>query len=393
MKILLCHNRYRQPGGEDRVFESERLVLAGNGFQVRSLELSNDDIGSHGTIPAFLGSLWSYPSYRKALQIIREFKPDVVHIHNFFAALSPSIYWAASQEGAAVVQTIHNYRLLCPEANFFRHGSACELCPRQRSFLPAIRYACYRHSAAASAAVAVMNSIHWYAGTWASKIDRLIVLSHFAERRFIDAGFPATLIAVKPNCLAADGFPRDGIGDHFAYVGRLSEEKGPDFLLDAWLSSPGLPDLVAVGSGPLETSLRQSAASDPRINMTGALDHQATMSIIRRARAIVIPSRCFEGFPTVLLEAFSAGVPVIAPDHGAFTELITDGVNGRLFSPGSRESLLAAVNDLHRNPDSSARMGKRCRQEYLDKYSTAKNLSRIAAIYREAIEHAAVSAR
>lgn len=383
-RILLLHNRYKQRGGEDAVVAAESLLLRRRGHAVTSLIVDNDQIDSTTgqAINAVLASANPAAAGRVS-DMIAGFRPDVVHVHNFFPRLSPSVHRAAARHGVAVVQTLHNYRLLCASATFFRDGATCEDC-LGRVGLPAIRHACYRGSRAGSAAVVAMQTTARLRGIWRDDVDRFIALTTFAQRKFIEGGLPADRIVVKPNFLdipRAPPHPRGGA----IYVGRLSREKGLATLIDAWRALPQLP-LTIVGTGPLEDELR--AAAPPNVRFVGALDPEAIATVMAQSALMILPSLWYEGFPMVLVEAAAAGLPVLASRIGSLEEIVEPGISGALFAPGSAPDLAAAAAALLTQPGKLASMSESSRQRYVERYSPEVNAAAIEAIYEDAIARA-----
>ncbi|HND53895.1 MAG TPA: glycosyltransferase, partial [Pirellulaceae bacterium] len=240
MKILLCHNHYQRPGGEDQVFDDETRLLTEHGHDVERFTKHNDELRAMSRLGAALRAVWNGETYRELRRVVARFKPAVVHFTNTFPLISPAAYYAVRAEGVPVVQTLHNFRILCPNALLLRDGAACEACVGRAVAWPSIVHGCYRDSRLASAAVAAVAAAHRAIGTWGLAVDRYIALSEFARERFIAGGLPASRISVKPNCVHPDPGRGTGEGGHFVFVGRLSPEKGLNVLLDAWsrLSTP-----------------------------------------------------------------------------------------------------------------------------------------------------------
>src|SRR5882672_11376204 len=257
MKIAIVHNTYQQPGGEDAVVAEETRLLESHGHQVVSYRRSNHELDGMSKARLLLqvkDVVHSTSSKREVRELIRTEKPDIVHIHNTFLMISPSAYEACEEEAVPIVQTLHNFRLLCPAGTFNRAGYVCEECIGG-NFWSGIRHGCYRDSSAMTSAVALMLKFHQIQGTWNRSIDGYVALSEFARSKFINGGLPAGKIHVKPNFVGTDPGPENGPAEHVLYVGRLAPEKGVDVLLSAWsqLRSP-LP-LMIVGEGPQRESL------------------------------------------------------------------------------------------------------------------------------------------
>lgn len=375
--ILSVHNYYQQPGGEDQVFANEASLLERYGHIVVRYTDDNARIGEGGFSTA-RDAVWS----RKSIESLRsaaEAKPDVAHFHNTFPLISPSAYYAMKESGIPVVQTLHNYRLLCPAATFLRDGAVCEACSESRSWLPAIRHRCYRDSLPATTAVAGMLAIHRAAGTWERLVDVYIALSEFARRKFIEGGLPAERIKIKPNFLASD--PGMGRGDdgYALFVGRLSEEKGVPLLAQAWRRLSGIP-LVVAGDGPLD-SLEWPADVMP----VGFQSREQIFDLMRGARVLIFPSICYECSPLTLIEALACGLPVIGSNLGSIPEYVTHKKTGLLFRPGDVEDLVQQVRCAFAHPEELRDMRLAARREYEQKYTAERNYKMLMDIYAMAM--------
>jgi len=378
LRVLLVHANYQLRGGEDVVVEAERELLRSHGHEVIEYRRHNDEVGSMSRFRAVADSLWSGSTAKAIAKLIAHSRPDVMHVHNTFPVISPSIYWAAHDAGVPVVQTLHNFRLLCPQATFLREGRVCEDC-LGRVPAPAIAHGCYRESRLLSAGVVAMLSLHRSLGTWRNKVDRYIALNEFCRRKFIEGGLPADRIVVKPNFIdlaPVAGHERSG----FLYVGRLSIEKGIEVLANAATQVSG-PAIRVVGAGPSASQV----ANIPGIECVGALAQAAVYEQMRRATALVLPSICYESFPRTLVEAFACGLPVIASRLGALAELIEDGVTGLLFSPGDASALASKIKWAHENPDQLAEMGRQARARYDAHYTAQENYDQLIQIYESVI--------
>lgn len=384
MRILLVHNRYRQAGGEDVVFQSEAALLRAHGNEIEELVATNDDIDRLGRLQVAVGTIWSRRSGERLRGILTRHRPEIVHFHNTFPLISPAAYRIARQSGAAVVQTLHNYRLICPNGLLFRDGHLCEECVGRSVAWPGVLHACYRHSRPQTGVVAAMLAVHRARGTWARDVDAYIALTEFARREFIQGGLPESKLAVKPNFVDPDPGESPGRGGHFLFVGRLSQEKGVRTLLRAWSALGSDSELRIAGAGPLEAEVRRAAAGSTSIGYLGHLPRPAVLEQLRAARALIFPSEWFEGMPVVILEAFACGRPVIAARHGGPAEIIADGVTGLLFAPGSPDELAQRVEWAIRHEEAMAAMGREARQEHERRYTPEVNYPLLMDIYRRA---------
>jgi glycosyltransferase involved in cell wall biosynthesis len=383
MKILVAHNYYKLRGGEDVVFESEVDLLLGGGHEVQTLKVFNDDVKSVGAkAAALLGTVRNNRGIETVLRAIEAFRPDVVHFHNIFPLLSPAVYSACRKAGVAVVQTLHNFRPICPGSLLLRDGQICQLCVNGSS-VPGILHRCYRNSFVSSAAAARMVSVHRQRGTWRSDVDRYIALTNFGRDKFVEAGFPAERIEVKPNFMADPGAPpsdreRSGV----LYVGRLSPEKGVSILLQACRQLDCT--LRIVGTGPDLPALKAQAGD--KVSFLGALDRTSVLAEMARARVVVAPSIWFEGFGIVVVEAFACGTPVIASRLGALAEIVEDGVTGALVPPNDPVQLSDQLAAFLSNPGLTSRLGNAARRVFLERYTPAVSLKRLGDIYANAVE-------
>lgn len=381
MRVLIAHNRYQQEGGEDGVVANEERLLVNNGVDVVRCIVTNDVISDWRTKLSTLANVAYSVSARDDFAArLKATKPDVVHVHNFFPLLTPSIYDACKQAGVTVVQTLHNYRTICAGALLMRDGEPCERCVGGSPYWGAL-YGCYRNSSIASAGVAHMISSHHRRGTWHTQVDRFIALSKFARSRFVAGGLPGERIAVKPNVVF--GAPPTGDVSPFGalYVGRLSQEKGVVSLAKAWqqVTYP----LTVAGEGPLGDEMR--ALADGRVSFLGRIAPERVRSEMEKAAFIVLPSVCFENFPLTIAEAFSCGRPAIVSRIGALAEIVEDGKTGLHFNPGDPDDLAAKVRWAAANPDAMMAMGRNAQGYYARNLAPRANFAALNAIYSDAI--------
>jgi glycosyltransferase involved in cell wall biosynthesis len=316
---------------------------------------------------------------------IRQFSPDVVHVHNVFPIISPAVYYACRSCQVPVVQTLHNYRLACCNGQFLRNDSVCEVCLRRGSRWPGALYGCYRGSRLVSALISATVAVHQLVGTWAELVDVYVALTAFAREKMTESGLPAGKIAVKPNFVGDARACGTGQGGYALFVGRLSSEKGIHTLLDAWSRLGGQLRLKLVGDGPLAELVKERARSLPSVELLGWQSHDRVVDLMAEAKCVIVPSVWFETFGLVVIEAFSRGTPVVASRIGALAELVQDGVNGLLFEPGNAQDLADKVALLCADPEGIVRMRGRARAEFEDKYTAARNHEMLMDIYRRAI--------
>lgn len=379
-RVLVVHNAYQQRGGEDSVVEAEVALLKQHGHDVQMLLRHNDDVDQMSRVSVAVQTMWSRPTTCQVTEAVQRFRPDVVHVHNAFPLVSPSVFWTARDLGVPTVMTLHNFRLLCPQATLLREGRVCERCVGRFPW-EAVVHGCYRESRVQSAAVAMMLGLHRVLGTYASKVNRYIALNEFCRSKFIEGGLPSDRIVVKPNFVDGVPRPQNGTRKGGLYVGRLSVEKGIQVLLSALQRYP-THDVEIVGSGPDESQVRAVVGQ----TYQGAQPLAVILSKMQSASYLVIPSVCYEGFPRTLVEAFASGLPVIASRHGSLAELIDEGHTGLLFEPGDSADLLAKLQWADAHPEAMRAMGQNARMAYEQSYTAERNYELLCSIYDQARE-------
>jgi glycosyltransferase involved in cell wall biosynthesis len=390
MKIIVVHNTYQQPGGEDISFQNERNLLRDAGHEVVEHQRSNFEVAHYsgliGKIALATHTIWASDTRREFRELLARTKPDIVHVHNTFMMISPSIYWACLDAQVPVVQTLHNFRLLCPGSTFMRDNQVCEECV-EHSLWRGVRHGCYHGSRSATAVVAAMLKVHRLSGTWSHAVDHFIATSEFSRRKFISAGLPAERISVKPNFVYPDPGPATGTGEYALFVGRLSPEKGVQTLLAAWERLTVPISLHIVGDGPLrgelEEQTRQRGLST--ISFRGQLTRERTLAAMRGARFLLLPSECYENFPMTIAEAFASGTPVLCSRMGAMKELVDHGRTGLHFTPANPTDLATLVTWAWTHAERLAAMGQEARREYEAKFSAERNLKMLVEIYRRSL--------
>ncbi len=392
MKVLLVHNYYQQPGGEDVVVRQERKLLESRGHQVVTFEQTNKEMLDYPILERLRlpkRTIWAGGPYREILDLIRKEEPNIAHIHNTFMRISPSVFVACREGGIPVVHTLHNFRLLCPAATLFRDGKVCEKC-LESSLWQGVRHSCYRGSFTATATVALMLGVHRVIRTWTNTVTGYIALTEFSKRKFVGAGLPNEKIHVKPNFVVPDPGEKDELGDFAVYVGRLSPEKGLQTLLKAWRQLRTPIPLHIIGDGPMRVELEQEASQHDISNVVfaGRLSPEETRSRIRAARLLILPSECYENFPMTIVEAFSCGTPVVCSRLGAMQEIVEDHRNGLHFTPGNAEELAAALERAWDHPRLIRAMGQAARRDYKEKYTAERNYAALMAIYQQVIASA-----
>ncbi|GBG14980.1 uncharacterized protein NMK_2581 [Novimethylophilus kurashikiensis] len=378
LRVLVVHNQYQQAGGEDAVVKDECALLEKNGVSVKLYRQHNRQIEDMPRLQVALDTIWSQRTVAEIGDLCERFRPDVIHAHNTFPLISPSLYFAAREHHVPVVQTLHNFRLFCAQAMFLRDGKICEDCIGTVPWR-GVLHRCYRNSAVQSAVVVGMQGIHRALGSYRREVTRYIALNQFCRDKFIQAGLPGERISIKPNFV--DLPPPSWQQRHGAlFVGRLSQEKGISTLGEAAMLYPEA-QLTVIGTGP-EQPLIQGRRN---IRLMGWQQPPAITQHMQQAAYLVMPSLWYENFPRTLVEAYACGLPVIASRLGAMAELVKDGVTGLLFDPGDANDLVKKMRWADSQPEAIQRMGWAARQEYEQKFTPETNFSQLMGIYGEAI--------
>lgn len=384
MHILRVHNSYQIRGGEDESFAAEVKLLQDMGHKIEIYRDHNDRITTMNSVKLALTTIWSSEAHTKVKQMLRGQSYDVMHINNFFPLMSPSIYYAAQDAGVPVVQTLHNYRFLCPNGLFFRNGQVCEDCLGKSVPLPSLQHDCYRENKAATATVATMLTAHKFLNTWKDKVDCYIAMTEFARKKFIEGGFPEDKIIVKPHFIDPDPGMGSGKGGYALYVGRLSVEKGLDTLLAAWEQLGGKIPLKIIGDGPLSNRVKETVEKLPGVEWLGRKPVREVYEIMGEAKVLIFPSKWYETFGRVAIEAFAKGTPVIAANIGAIAELVDPGRTGLHFRPADAQDLAEKVEWIISHPTQLTQMRQEARAEFESKYTAKENYQQLLAIYTQA---------
>jgi glycosyltransferase involved in cell wall biosynthesis len=386
-RVLQVHTRYRQAAGEDEVVAAERRLLEEAGLQVTQVLFDNPGPAasrmSLAPVRQGISAVWSRGAARRVRKAIEASRSQVVHVHNTFVSSSPSVYGAAAACRVPVVQTVHNYRLVCPAGTLYRSGRPCTDCVGHAIPWPAVAHACYRGSRAQSAVVAATLAVARAKGTYSRGVGAYLALTSFQRDLLVQGGLPADKIQVVPNFLEPDPTIGDGPRNGFLFVGRLSQDKGVPTLLEAAALVPGLVSVA--GSGPLSSQV-EAAASAGHVEALGWLEKDAVFRQLRGAVATVLPSVWFEGFPVSFLEACATGTPVIASRIGSLEELVADGVTGLLVRPGDARELADRLSWANEHPNEMRQMGSNARMQYETRFRGWAHLDALLGTYQRLIE-------
>jgi glycosyltransferase involved in cell wall biosynthesis len=386
VNILFLHNYYQQAGGEDLAFANEASLFEAHGHRIVKFSVHNDQVSGMGLVSLAAATLWNTATHREIRAIIRRERIDVCHFHNTFPLISPSAYYAANSENVPVVQSLHNYRLICPSHNFYRDGQVCEDCMGRLVPWPAVVHSCYRDSASASAAVASMLTLHRALGTWKKMVQIYIALGQFSRDKFIEAGFPSDRVVIKRNFLQNDPGEGAGEGQYALFIGRLVEEKGIKTLLSAWRQiGPRLP-LKIVGGGPLDSVVSEASGVVPGVLRMGRVSDEELDRLLGAATVLIFPSEWYEGFPRTIIEAYAKGTPVISSRIGSLIDAVIPGKTGLHFNPGDPQDLVRQVEWAVEHPQSMRAMRREARKHFETTYTASANYPELLKIYEKAIE-------
>lgn len=389
MRILLAHNRYQQPGGEDVVFEQEAKLLSESGHHVSKFTIDNDNIaGLASKADTFLKVLDNRQVVEEFADQVTSFRPEIVHFHNFFPRLTPGAVAYVLERKLPTLQTLHNFRHVCASGMFLRRNSICQLCLNRPMRIPALIHRCYLHSSLATLAVTrVGRRFRQLFDSYPHHLT-LIALTSFARKQMIDDGYSPDQILTKPNSVPDTGVGPETRERRVVFVGRVSVEKGVDFLVKLANSIDATFEII--GDGPESERLR--AIAPRNVLFRGWLEHQEVLERIKGAAAVVVPSRWFEGFPMIVPEAFSTATPVIASRIGSLAEIVDDGISGMTREVDDYPSWTEVIQLLLDFPHIGRSLGQRARQVFEEKYTSQHNLRRLIEIYSDAIDRAAISA-
>lgn len=384
-RVLMLHNRYLTRGGEDESTDLEVEILRENGHEVDLFEICNKEpsrITDKANIA--IGAIWSKSSFETISRILASSRYDIVHVQNFFPLFSPSVYSAAKKADVPLVQSIRNYRLICPSANLFRNGHFCDDCVGKKFAFPSIFHACYRSSRLGTSTIAAMQIVNRLTGNWKNGVDRYIAVTEYVRDQLIRGGFPAGKIAVKPNFVKP---PKSNLeivpSRNFAmYVGRLTQEKGAHWLVQKWKNLDIDLRLCIIGDGDMPLS---SPEGSDHIISLGVKPLEEVYKIMANARFVVLPSLWPEPFGRVIVEAFANGTPVLVARTGGAQELVEDGKNGFLYDPADSTDFALKVRRLTYDDELIEKMSKAARTTFETLYTSEANYKMLSRIYNDVL--------
>ena len=390
MKILLIHNRYLKYGGEDTVFEAEKTLLEQNGNKVETLIFDNKIITGIEKIKLIYNSFYNNSSAKLLKSKLNEFKADIIHVHNFFYVASPAIFYVANEYKIPIVQTMHNYRLICAGALLLRESKVCELCVNQKLPLAGIKHKCFNNSILQTTQLTLTTALHKYLGTWKNRIDTYICLTEFAKNKFINSSLeiPIDKIVVKPNFTEDIGVSHNKREDFYLFVGRLSKQKGIDILMEA-AAKNGFK-LEIIGDGELKETVEKMVQTYPNISYHGFQQKKFIIDKLKACKALVFSSISYEGLPLTILEAFSTGTPIIVSDIDNITDIVENNYNGLHFNYGNVANLIAKIQYFEDNFNNDfakiAHLYTQARLTYEQKYTPEIALNNLIGIYQNTID-------
>lgn len=386
MNVLICHNVYQIYGGEDYVVAAEKALLEQYGHKVSLWTVTNDAItGLLGKVKAGLSASYNKQSKQTLKQLLDKDRPDVVHVHNFFPLMSPSIFDACQEMGVPVVQTLHNFRLFCAKGTLNRDGNYCNQCLNGSAY-QSVKYGCYRDSKLQTIPVARMIDKHRREKTFVEKVDRFIALTAFSKSKFVQYGIPSEKIVIKPNFLTSERnlTPLSMRDIPAIYVGRLSEEKGIDTLIKI---SEKLPfPLKVLGTGPLQSVIEK----EKNIDYLGVTDHEGVLETLKRTRVLILPSVCPEsGLALSVKEAMMMAAGVVVSDIGSLGEVVQHEVTGLKAAVNDVDGFVESINRLVGDDSLWQSVSDTAVKFANENYTPEKNIEQLLAIYQGAIDEKA----
>ena len=378
--ILIVHNYYQVPGGEDTVVANEKKMLEKHGHKVvlysrNNVELKQMSKSQKIWLP--ITTVFNPRTYREIKKLIRQENIEIVHVHNTLNLISPAVYYAARSMKVPVIQTIHNFRLLCPGATFYRDGHICEDCV-EHGLKCAVKHSCYRKSKIQTLACVLSTMFHRMTGIY-GKIN-YICLTEFNKKKLLELKqIKPERVFVKPNFVESNNqcILEKKRENQFVFAGRLDKLKGIDLLFEAWrVMGENAAKLVVCGTGPMENWCRMFIREHPvNIEMRGYLPNDKTLEIIKKSKALVLPTQWYEGFPMSIVEAFSVGTPVICSNIGNVGSIVEEGVTGYKFGYKAVDELVNAIRNVN------VISAEKIKAVYESNYNESVNYEKLVKIY------------
>ena len=384
MRICVVHNEYGKFSGEEAAVRVLCSLLKQHGHKVIPFVRSSAEIGelSFGKARAFFSGIYSFWSRTQAVRLLQESKPHVVHVHNVFPLLSPSVLAVCRQAGLPVVMTVHNYRLICPNGLFMTDGQICRKCAKGREYW-CVLYNCEK-SLLKSIGYALRNYVARYRRMFLNNVTLYACLTEFQRQQLVRAGFPAQRCLVVPNMADLPAIqPSRQSGQYVGYVGRISPEKGMQTLVE---SARACSDIQFKAAGSYDRMAHLPGQAPRNFEFCGHLNKDQLGRFYANSRYVVLCTICYEGFPSVLPEAMLSAKPVICSRIGGLAEIVDDNVNGLLFEPNNSKDLVEKIRFLWERPALCRRMGQAGRQKALREYSPEKYYERLMAVYEKALK-------
>lgn len=389
LRVLIIHNYYQIPGGEDTVVENESSMLRENGHEITFYTRHNKEIdqrGILGSMGLIFETIFSVKTYMEVRKIIKRRNIDIVHVHNTLPLISPSVYYAAFSCNIPVVQTIHNFRFICPGGTLTKNNRICEDCI-QEGLRCALKNKCYRKSFLHTLLITFMLIIHRTIGTY-NRINGYIALTEFNKNKLLEVVKDKNKIFVKPNFAKVQNnisIPRSP-ENYFVYIGRLDKLKGINLLVDAWKDIKNT-QLYIIGDGPerifIDKFIQENKITN--IKLCGHMERNLAFKIIAKSKAVILASQCYEGFPMTIVEAFSLGVPVICGDIGNLSFIIKDNENGLHFKYNNKNDLIAKIKILLEDEELNIRLSNGALSSFNDYYTDVSNHIKVEEIYNKII--------
>lgn len=384
-RILQVHNFYQIPGGEDVVVRNEKRLLEEHGHKVYTYYRSNAELkegGKLGKLCVPFTAVYSFKTVREVKKLIKEYQIDIVHVHNTLTMVSPSVFYAAFSCHVPIVQTLHNFRMLCPAGSFFRDNVICEECVRG-GLKCAVKHKCYRNSKLQSFVSAAVLKVHRVLGTY-RKVN-FICLTEFNRNKLLALGdiVDAKKIFIKPNFTFAEGIEPSNVPEqeeYYLFAGRVEALKGVDIAIKAFEQIPDRKLYIA-GTGPMMDEMQAYVKEHniQNVKFLGYLQKEDMTEKFYHAKAVIMTSQCYEAFAMTIAEAYSYGVPVIAGRVGNMEGMVQEGVTGVKFTYNSSSDLAEKVKEFEQLD--RVTLKENAREFYQERLRPEDNYQKLMEIY------------